>query len=202
MTSAPTIGLARLPHGVRRLLDDAADNAAAAAIVFEHLTHTRDPSALDELERLELEGDRITRDLIHALRNSRLASDERGRLLALAQAVDDTIDALENAGREALHCDCGNHTRPIAGVIRDVVRTQARAVHQLTAQIALDDDMTGGLPAEGRRVLRRALAEASNADGEPLLAIRRTSCIKQFERSFTASVRAVKTVERTNATAR
>ena len=196
----PAIGLARLPQELRRLLDEAATSAEAAASLFHRAVDARDRAAIGELERLELEAHRITDDFVRRLRQPRLSSGDRVRLLGLARTVDDTFDGLAAAAHGVIDCDCGDHGRDLASVVRDAVRAEARALRLFAAQTGAGaDDRGTGLEHERRRIQRRAfVADADGADAV-LAAIRRRSCIEELGRAFDAALRALEALDRARA---
>ena len=53
-----------------------------------------------EIVRCEQEGDRITRQIIHRLHRSRIPAEDRGDLYALAEAIDDVVDEIEEASED------------------------------------------------------------------------------------------------------
>jgi uncharacterized protein Yka (UPF0111/DUF47 family) len=60
-----------------------------------------------EMVRFEQEGDRITRRIIHGLHRSRIPADDRGDLYALAEAIDDVVDEIEEAAEDLTACGIG-----------------------------------------------------------------------------------------------
>ena len=196
MRNPANIGLARLPGDLRRELIEAARNAAASAAVLEQLIDTREPALLEELERRELHGDRVTHDVLNLLRGGRLSAKERGNVLELAQAIDDVVDAVEATGHGALHCDCGDEAHLLAGAIRDAVRGEAGLVQAvIDGHAPTGLDRLHELQAEARRRMRIAHAEAL-AGTQPVDALRREHCLGGLRRAMRAAQRMERAIER------
>src|SRR5687768_5516929 len=79
--------------------DEAAENAAAAAITLEKLLKTWPDSRelADEIRTLERNGDRITHDLLHQLQRSYSLPFDREDGHRLASSVDDLLDYIDEA---------------------------------------------------------------------------------------------------------
>lgn len=88
-----TLALERIPRPIATLLDEGAANLATVANELDALVHG-DASALDAIARAEDNGDRIVHDLIGSVAESWRVGPDRARLLLLAQAIDDVVDAL------------------------------------------------------------------------------------------------------------
>lgn len=196
-STAPLIGLARLPHDLRRLLDEAAANADAAASAFHRVADAWDEAAIEELGRLELEAGRIAGDFVSQLRNGRVSSDDRARLLTLTRAVEDAIEALTASAHGVAGCDCGDHGRDLGAVVRDAVRATARALRLFAAQSEPGDDRGTELERERRRIQRAAFVADAEGPGAVLAVIRRRACIEELGRAFDAAHRAIETIDRT-----
>ena len=182
--SAPTIGLARLPRGIRDLLAQAAGtvNAAAAALV----TLARDPgnrSSVTEIVALEDDGDRIAHELRHAAATARVAAHERSPLLKVSEAIDDILDAIESAAHEMAGAGDALPDEELlraTAVVRDLARTAMATVVRLedppTAREALHE-RAHELEDELRADLRAMHASVANA-GDVLVAIRAADVLR------------------------
>ena len=200
--SASTIGFARLPKAVRDLLAEAGDAAIAAAVALDALARdARQTTAVAQIIGLEDDGDRIAHELRHEVTSPRVASQERGELLHAIEAVDDVLDAIDDAARELPRIsDALPRERLIrtTAVIKDLVRTCMTAAGRIedppTAREALHErahELDDELRAE-LRVLQRAVA-----DGEPdvLVALRATGLLRQLRSIGQASIRALRATE-------
>ena len=189
--------LGRLPRELRELLIETATIAAAAAPLLQRVVETRDRAAIAELERLESEGDRIRHEVAALLRGSRLRSDDRGRLLALVEVLDDTLDALEEAAHRVSGCECDARVRTMTAVVRDAVRVEVRALREFLADAQTEAAReAAALEREGELIRRGALAEAAFATDGPLAAVRRRTCIDDVARPLDAALRAIAAIER------
>jgi uncharacterized protein Yka (UPF0111/DUF47 family) len=198
--SAPPIGFDRLPGELRRLLDDAATVLASAASVFYKAIDERRPVALDELEGLGRDGDRIVEDIGRQLRGGRVSSRDRARLLGLSKSLDASLDALVDVAHAATGCDCGPPGRALAAVVRDATRGASQALRRVAAH-SMEPTASGmaDLEREGRRIQRQALAEVTLEGEDPLAAIRRKTCLEQLGRALELVLDAADAAERTRA---
>ncbi len=79
------------------LLKEAADNVALATLILQDASADilRAPELATELNRLEHEGDRITREIVGLLNVSLVTPIDREDITALAQSIDDILDVSE-----------------------------------------------------------------------------------------------------------
>lgn len=79
------------------LLKEAADNVAASTVLLQEAVCNpgRSPELATELNRLEHEGDRITREIIGLLNVSLVTPIDREDITSLAQDIDQIIDITE-----------------------------------------------------------------------------------------------------------
>jgi uncharacterized protein len=79
------------------LLKEAADNVATSTLLLQEAAcaPARSPELATELNRLEHEGDRITREIIGLLNVSLVTPIDREDITALAQDIDQIIDITE-----------------------------------------------------------------------------------------------------------
>lgn len=136
LAPAPTVGLARPPAAVQELLDEAAANAEAAAVLLHALAEQplRAPDLLDDIADRECDGDRITHDLRRELAHRLVLGFERGDLLRLVELLDDVVDAVDDAAHDlSLYAVALTSSRmtTIAAVLRDLVRTSMRALRRI-----------------------------------------------------------------------
>jgi hypothetical protein len=163
MTS--TIGLERLPRTFVALLLEAAQNLQAAADDLATLVRGRPVSAA--LARREDEGDRIVHELAGELHARQRLGPDAERVLALAQALDDVVDTLDE-----LAWAWARHPIPeLASAVlaaRDAARSMAPAVSAFEA----------GAPVlavkleHGRE--RRLRAQQESRDGREWLLVRQS----------------------------
>jgi uncharacterized protein Yka (UPF0111/DUF47 family) len=200
--STPTIGLARLPRAVRELLSEAARGATSAATALKTLARdTIQRAELAEIVSLEDDGDRIVHELQHTLAGARVASEERGELLHVIEAIDDILDGIEHAAHELSRAgDLLPRERLVraTAVISDLARTSMAAVTRIEEPPAsrealheraheLNDELRTEL-----RALQRAIAEH---ESDVLAALRATTLLRQLRSIGQACIRALRAIE-------
>jgi uncharacterized protein Yka (UPF0111/DUF47 family) len=187
MTAA--VGLERLPRSIRAALDEAAANLVAIANHLDELV-TGDRAALDVIALDEAEGDRITHDLVSAVRSDRRDGPHRGALIDLGQAIDDVVDAIEE-----LACSwSGRPVRELAELIlalRDGAREAAHAVASLEHSDQLETWLARGRARDDeiRRLSRAARQWLLVDQREAELAIRGHALLERAEAVERACVR-------------
>ena len=179
VAAAPSIGLARLPSAVRELLHEAATNVEAAAVALHALgEHTGPPTPfVAEIIDREREGDRITHDLRRELTQRLVLGPERDDLLRLIEAVDDVLDAIDEAASplsptEALPPELAD---VVTAILRDLVRTGARSLVRIDAgpdALTPLHERAAQLRNELRQTSRHARAALVSDASDPLSALR------------------------------
>ena len=130
-----------------------------------------------EITRCEQEGDRITRTIIQRLHRARTAAFDREDAYALAQAIDDVVDEIEEACEELAVYGIEAPMKPaqeLGGVVRDSARELRTALDRLRG---LDDVESQAvqvrrLEHEGDRIYRQAVASLFEGGIDPMLVIR------------------------------
>jgi hypothetical protein len=161
------VWLARTPDAVSGLLIEAADNVVAAAVTLHYLCESGpDDAARKEHRRLivfrQTEGERVKRLLLRELAQRTAIGPDRGRLLALTEAllaVGDRLTAL--AWLEDHVVERGSRTAA-TGVLRDLARSSARAIRDLEAAVEVRQSRWEAgerLIKEGHAVLRETDAD-------------------------------------------
>src|SRR5437899_1053558 len=115
-----------------------------------------------EITRCEQEGDRITREIIHGLHRSRIATTDRGDVHALAEAIDDVVDEIEEATEDLAAYGIEapmEQAQQLAGIVRDSTRAMRRALDAFSRVEAVEKEApeVRRLEHEGDRVYRQAL---------------------------------------------
>lgn len=134
------IGLERLPRQIHLLLDEATTNLVGAANELDVLVQHGSPATLQAIELHEDEGDRIVHELISVVRASRRAGPDRERVIALAQAIDDVIDAVNELGWAWSRRPLGRLTDLMLQV-RDTARASAHAVRTVEHATAREQEL-------------------------------------------------------------
>ena len=130
-----------------------------------------------EISRCEEEGDRITHSIKHALYRSRKTPFDRQDIYALASAVDDVVDDIEEAAEELAMYQIEAplaQAQELAGVLRDSGRALAQALQGLTRLDGIEAQQIEirRLEHEGDRIYREALSDLFEGGIDPMLIIR------------------------------
>jgi predicted phosphate transport protein (TIGR00153 family) len=170
------------------LFAEAGANAHAAATVAEAIFREwpNGPSQ-EEIRRLEHEGDRITTELITNLNQQLIAPFDPDDMFLLTGAIDDVVDAIENACELLGLYDVETPTKQSFEQCRILVAATGRLelllgslkrrrhADELLVEIKLLED-------EGDRVRRAAVAALFKSDRiDPLIVIRWKSIYEALE---------------------
>jgi predicted phosphate transport protein (TIGR00153 family) len=175
------------------LLREAGENALRAAhAARDRFREFPDGAGQAPIEALEHEGDRITGELIGLLNVHWLAPFDREDLFALAGAVDDVVDALENATQLLGLDDVGHPTRQSLELCDIFVA----AVEQLAHLLATLKGKRGSAPEiaeikrledEGDAAKRRAVGDLFEDERiDPLIVIRWKAIYEALEEAIDA----------------
>jgi hypothetical protein len=184
-----TLALERLPRPIVRLLDEGAANLATVANELDALVHG-DRSALEAIARGEDNGDRIVHDLIGRVGHSWRVGPDRARLLLLAQAIDDIVDALHTLAwswPQAPLPELADVLLAVRGLTRDSGHAVATIedVTDLRAWLARCREREG----EARRLSRAARAWLLVQQRDARLAIHGHDIVRDAERAVAACTR-------------
>jgi uncharacterized protein len=139
-----------------------------------------------EVARCEQEGDRITRQIIYRLHRSRIGSADRGDIYALAEAIDDVVDEIEEASEELAAYGIEapmEQAQALGGVVRDSARALRRALDAFRRGEAIEPAGVEirDLEHEGDRIYRQALASLFDGGIDPMLVIRWKDVLQSLE---------------------
>jgi predicted phosphate transport protein (TIGR00153 family) len=173
------------------LFDEAGTNMRQAAELLNDLMQ-RWPES-DGLGReiliCEQEGDRITHDIIQRLNTKTVTPLDREDVLALASAVDDVVDFIEEAadfltlyGVEAPM----DQAQSLSSVLRDACREVAQALTELRRFKGLEQNFSevNRLEHEGDRITREALASLFTEGVDPMVVIRWKDIFDRLEEAI------------------
>ena len=184
------------------LFEEAGQNIVRAAQLLEQMLETwPDHGELaHELVVCEQEGDRITHDIIQRLNQTFVTPIDREDIYALASALDDIVDFIEEVGdflglyrveapmdqaaqlSRILHEAC----RHLAGAIP---RLRAfKDIHHFTVEV-------NRLENEADRVVRGALASLFEGGIDPMLVIRWKDIFERLEEAIDSTERAANILE-------
>ncbi len=175
------------------LFERAGANALAAARAAEQ--RFRDfPGGIaqERIKELEHEGDRITGELIGLVNSQFVTPFERDDLFKLAVAVDDVVDAIENATELLGLYDVEQPTRQAIELCEILVA----AVEQLAALLATLKGRRGSAPEiteikrledDGDQAARRAIGSLFDDERiDPLIVIRWKAIYESLEEAIDA----------------
>jgi uncharacterized protein Yka (UPF0111/DUF47 family) len=150
------------------------------------------PSFRDDITRCEHEGDRLTRQIIERLHHRHAAPFDRRDIHALAEAIDDVVDEIEEVSEEMAVYDIEapmEQAQELAGVVRDSGRAVRRALDRLPSA----DDLSGEarevreLEHEGDRIYREAIAALFDGGIDPMVILRWKDIFQGLEDSVDRS---------------
>jgi uncharacterized protein len=135
------------------------------------------PGLTGEITRCEQEGDRITREIIQLLHRTKIAATTRGDIHALAEAVDDVVDEIEEASQDLAAYGIEapmEQAQQLAGIVRDSTRAMGRALGSFADPDAMEREgpEVRRLEHEGDRIYREALASLFDGGIDPMVVIR------------------------------
>jgi uncharacterized protein Yka (UPF0111/DUF47 family) len=145
-----------------------------------------DPGLREKIARCEHEGDQITREIIHRLHRSRVPAADRGNLYALAQAIDDVVDEIEEASEELAAYGIEapmERAQQLGAVLRDSARAVRRALDRFRNLDAMEREAREirELEHEGDRIYRQAVASLFDGAIDPMLVIRWKDILQGLE---------------------
>lgn len=184
------------------LLRDAGANAEAATGKLDHLMRNwPDESGLArDIKALELEGDRLTRDIIHQMYATDSGRIEREDVHALAAAIDDVVDYTEEAadvlGLYKIEAPMEQAVE-LTGVLRDAGRELAAALAKLDRLSELSPHLVevDRLEDEGDRVSRSAIVSLFAGGIDPMVVIRWKDVFERLEQAIDACERVAHVLE-------
>jgi len=190
------------PRNLTALLRDAGANAEAATGKLDHLMRTwPDESDLaGEIKALELEGDRLTHDIIHHMYATDSGRLEREDVHALATAIDDVVDYTEEAadvlGLYKIEAPMEQAVE-LTGVLRDAGRELATALAKLDRLAELSPHLVevDRLEDEGDRVSRSAIVSLFSGGIDPMVVIRWKDVFERLEQAIDACERVAHVLE-------
>jgi len=160
-------------------LRSAGRNAAETAELMDDLLKhwPEDHGIREEITRREHEGDRLTHKVINDLRLSKMTPFDREDIFALAGAIDDVVDDVEEVSEQLALREVEapmEQAQQLAGVLRDSVRALAKALNGLESLEGIEYHLAEirRLEQEGDRIFRAALASLFDGAIDPMFVIR------------------------------
>ncbi len=161
------------------LLRVAGRNARLAAELMDDVMRTwpDDRGQRERISACEAEGDRVTHKIINRLRVSKMTPFDREDIFALAGAIDDVVDDVEEASEQLAtkHVEAPmEQAQHLAGVLRDCGRELAAALDDLEPLEGIDEHLAEirRLEQEGDQIYRGALASLFDNAIDPMFVLR------------------------------
>ena len=181
------------------LFEEAGNNAVRAAGLLEHMLEQWPDhgESLRDVVVCEQEGDRITHDIIQRLNQTFVTPFDREDIIALASALDDIVDFIEEIADflglyriEAPTEQAQRMARVLHEATRAHQRRDARAcgalkdIHHYMVEV-------NRLENEGDRILREAVASLFDHGIDPMMVIRWKDIYERLEDAIDATETAV-----------
>jgi predicted phosphate transport protein (TIGR00153 family) len=184
------------------LFEEAGGNIARAGELIDRLLEEWPEQAalVDEIDACEHEGDRITHDIIHRLNQTFVTPIDREDVYALAGALDDIVDYIEEAadflGLYRIEAPTA-HAQAFGRILHRACAAVAAALPSLRSFRSAREHTVeiNRLENEGDRVLREALASLFEHGVDPMLVIRWKDVYERLEAAVDATERAANIVE-------
>ena len=149
-----------------------------------------------EVRRCEQEGYRLTREIIYRLYRSRIGPGDRGDIYALAEAIDDVVDEIEETSEELAAYSIEapmEQAQQLAGVVRDSARAVRRALDRFRDGDDVEQQIVEvrDLEHEGDRIYRQAVASLFDGGIDPMLVIRWKDILQGLENAIDRSRQAM-----------
>jgi uncharacterized protein len=184
------------------LFEEAGTNISRAAELLSELMKTwPDANGLRrEILICEQEGDRITHDIIHRLLSTSAAPIDREDVYALASALDDVVDYMEEAadfmGLYNIEAPM-EQAQQLTGVLVEAARNISGALERLRGFRELNHYFVevNRLENEGDRITREALASLFRNGIDPMIVIRWKDIFERLEQAIDACEHAANILE-------
>ncbi len=184
------------------LFEEAGRNVLRSAeLLDELLTGYPDSKALaEEIRDCEHEGDRITHDIIDRLNHTFVTPIDREDILALASALDDIVDYIEEVadylGLYKIEAPMDQAVK-LAGVVHAASKQVCQAMPQLRAFNDISEQTVeiNRLENEGDRIVREAIASLFDGGIDPMVVIRWKDLFEKLEEAIDSTEKAANILE-------
>jgi uncharacterized protein len=184
------------------LFERAGRNVLRAAELLDELlsTYPDRKHLAAEIKQCENEGDRITHEIIDRLNHTFVTPIDREDILALASALDDTVDFTEEVadylGLYKIEAPMEQSIR-LAGVLRAAAKQIAEAIPQLRGfrDISRHTVEINRLENEGDHISRGAMASLFDTGIDPMVVIRWKDLYERLEDAIDATERVANIME-------
>src|SRR5579862_799920 len=185
-----------------QLFEEAGENLNRAAELLDLLLSDypdhRERAA--EIRELEHEGDRIVHDIYNHLNQTFVTPIDREDILALASALDDIVDYIEEVadylGLYRIEAPTDQSIR-LAKVLRDATRQIAEALPHLRGfkDLSRYTVEINSLENEGDRITREAVAALFDGGIDPMVVIRWKDIYERLEAAIDATEHVANIIE-------
>lgn len=153
-----------------------------------------------EISRREKEGDRLTHKVINALRVSKMTPFDREDIFALAGAIDDVVDDIEEVSEQLALTRIEapmEQAQQLAGVLRESGRTLSRTLDGLARLEDIEENLAEirRLEQEGDTIYRQALASLFDGAIDPMFVLRWKDIYEGLEEAIDRSRHAGNSIE-------
>ena len=153
-----------------------------------------------EIKECEHEGDRITHEIVDRLNHTFVTPIDREDILALASALDDTVDYTEEVadylGLYRIEAPMEQAIQ-LAGVLRSAAKEIAAAIPQLRGvrDISSHTVEINRLENEGDQITRGAVASLFDTGIDPMVVIRWKDLFERLEEAIDSTERVANIME-------
>src|SRR5689334_9249683 len=184
------------------LFEEAGNNLQKAGEMLDRLLsdYPDHKELAEELRELEHEGDRIVHDIHYNLNQTFVTPIDREDILALASALDDVVDYIEEVadylGLYRIEAPMDQSIR-LARVLRDATQQIAEAMPRLRGfrDISHYTVEINRLENEGDRIVREAVAALFDGGIDPMVVIRWKDVYERLEAAIDATETAANILE-------
>jgi hypothetical protein len=184
------------------LFEEAGRNILRSAVLLDELLsgYPETKSLAEEIRDCEHEGDRITHDIIDRLNHTFVTPIDREDILALASALDDIVDYIEEVadylGLYKIEAPMDQSVK-LARVLRAAAKQICEAMPQLRAfnDISKYTVEINRLENEGDRITREAVASLFDGGIDPMVVIRWKDLFERLEEAIDSTEKVANILE-------
>ena len=184
------------------LFEEAAGNIERAAELLERMLrdYPEEADLAREILICEQHGDRITHDIVQRLNHTYVTPVDREDILALASALDDIVDLVEEVadflGLYKIEAPMA-HAQEMAAVLLRATRQVAQAMPRLRGfkDVSQYTVEINRLENDGDRLVREALASLFDEGIDPMVVIRWKDIYERLEEAIDATEKVAYTLD-------
>jgi hypothetical protein len=184
------------------LFEEAGKNIQRAAELLEQLLsdYPENSALAREILICEQHGDRVTHDIVHRLNNTFVTPIDREDILALASALDDIVDLIEEVadflGLYKIEAPMED-AQKLASVLGQATRQIAEAMPRLRGfkDVSHYTVEINRLENDGDRIQREALGALFSEGIDPMVVVRWKDIYERLEEAIDATEKVAYTLE-------